>query len=65
MWGRKKNDDVVAASIAESHKARAMIAESGDLLVDIEAELLSILSGGARADMAAVREMIDTLEPRR
>ena len=42
-----------------------MIDESGELLTDIETELLQILSGGARADMAAIRQLIDTIEPRR
>ncbi len=53
------------ASLAETQVARTMIDESGELLTDIEAELLLILSGGARADMAAIRQLIDTMEPRR
>ena len=35
------------ASLAETQVARTMIDESGELLTDIEAELLLILSGGA------------------
>lgn len=65
MWGRRKKDDVVMASLAETQVARSMIDESGELLTDIETELLQILSGGARADMAAIRQLIDTIEPRR
>lgn len=65
MWGRRKKDDVVMASLAETQVARSMIDESGELLIDIETELLQILSGGARADMAAIRQMIDTMEARR
>jgi hypothetical protein len=65
MWGRGKKDDVVMASLAETQVARTMIDESGELLTDIETELLQILSGGARADMAAIRQLIDTIEPRR
>lgn len=62
MWGRRKNSDVVAASLRETQVARQMIAESGLLLDDIEGELLQILSGGARADMDALREAIATME---
>ena len=65
MWGRRKKDDVVMASLAETQVARTMIDQSGELLTDIETELLQILSGGARADMAAIRQLIDTIEPRR
>jgi hypothetical protein len=65
MWGRRKKDDVVMASLAETQVARTMIDESGELLTDIETELLQILSGGARADMAAIRQLIDTIEPGR
>lgn len=65
MWGRRKKDDVVVASLAETQVARTMLAESGELLTDIETELLQILSGGARADMAAIRQLINTLESRR
>jgi hypothetical protein len=62
MWARRKKNDVVAESLKETQVARRMIAESGVLLDDIEGELLEILSGGARADMAAVRQIIETLE---
>lgn len=62
MWGRQKKTDVVAASLKETQAARRMIAESGVLLDDIEGELLQILSGGARADMEAMRKALEKLE---
>jgi len=46
----------------ETQAARQMIDESGLLLDDIEGELLQILSGGARADMDALREAIAKLD---
>lgn len=64
MWGRRRKHDIVADSIAETQTARTMIDQSGDLLVDIESELLQILSGGARAEMAAVRKLINKIERR-
>jgi hypothetical protein len=62
MWGRRKTRDVVEASLKETQAARRMITESGVLLDDIEGELLQILSGGARADLDALRQAIDKFE---
>jgi hypothetical protein len=64
MWMRRKSKDVVAQSIAETQVVRSMLSESGELLTDIEGELMEILSTGARADIAAVRQLINRIDRR-
>lgn len=64
MWMRRKSKDVVAQSIAETQVVRSMLSESGELLTDIEGELMEIISTGARADIAAVRQLINRIDRR-
>lgn len=65
MWLRRKNKDVVSESLAETQVVRSMLSESGDMLTDIEGELMQILSSGARKDIEAVREFIQLIDNRR
>jgi hypothetical protein len=49
MWGKRRQNDIVAASMQEAQKVRSMLSESSDLLDDIGRDLNHVLTAASRA----------------